>query len=314
MPPGIHKTFNVNQYLHSSHRFSVIKEWFSHARFIKVASLRDYVLNPPEVKRLMPIEDNSGFQTELTSDGIPYILFVESQVFLNRALSNFCAQIDLHRQGHLSWAIVTTYYSNFFAMAGLVRLQGKARIATHDLSKLPRGVFVAISNIIPPRTVVFENWRNHHEQTYNDFYHAYRQFNFFRNFFDDLLSLNQDDLRDERRRRNDYNYGLDTGFKELDSPDYERPDLRKLSFRNVQSLPNRVTETDPEWAYMARACCRIILLGAISWHIAKESRTLRPVFDKFRADREKLVWNVCRKSKTMGNCLLRFTNGRMRLL
>jgi len=261
----------------------------------------------------MPIDEGSGFNAELESHEIPYIFFFESQVLLNRSLSNFCAQLALHRAGYLSWAIVTTYYSSFFALSGLIRLQGKARIATHDIESLPRGFFVSMSSTTPPRCVVFPNWRNHHKQTCTDFYFAYREFDLFRNSFEDLLSLTRDELLEEVRRRNAYNYGSETGYMELDSPDYERLDLRRMTAKTVQSLPGFVTEPDPELAYIARACGRIILLAATSWQIAKDSRTLRPVFDKFLGDRERFIDNVSGRRTEVGRCLLRFTRGRMRL-
>jgi len=261
----------------------------------------------------MPIDDKSGFYVELESGEIPYILFLESQVFLNRSLSNFCAQLALHRAGYLSWAIVTTYYSSFFALSGLIRLQGKARIATHGMKDLPRGFFVCMSSTARPRCVVFPHWTNHHKQTCTDFYRAYRQFDLFQDSLEDLLSLRLDDLLEEVERRNAYNYGLETGYRELDSPDYERPDLRRITARKVQSLPDLVTEPDLELGYMARACSRMIMLGAASWQIAKGSPVLKPVFDKFMTDRKRFIGSIYQTSDEIGKCLLRFTRGRMQL-
>jgi hypothetical protein len=312
MVAAIPKVFKPDQYLHKAERFSIICRWFGHSQVSRFPSIRDYVLNSPKIMAAMPITEQDDFHVELDSGEIPYILFLESQVFLNRALSNFCAQIALHRAGYLSWAIITTYYSSFFALSGLVRLQGKARIATHGVPKLPRGFFLAISSLSSPRCVVFPHWRNHHEQTCSDFYYAYRNFDLFESSFGDLLSLTREDLLEAVRRRNAYNYGLETGYRELDSPDYERPDLRRMTAQMVSSLPSLVTEPDSELAYMARACSYIILLAAISWHIAKNCRVLRIVFDKFLSDRERFIDANYGRSTEMGKCFLRFTRGRMR--
>lgn len=269
MVAAIPTTFRPDRYLHASERFSIIRRWFGYAQVSRFPSIREYVLNSPGIRTAMPIDESSDFHTELESGDIPYILFLESQVFLNRALCNFCAQLALHQAGYLSWAIVTTYYSNFFALSGLVRLQAKARIAAHDIHGLPRGLFLSISSTTSPRCVVFPNWRNHHKQTCSDFYYAYRNFELFQSSFEDLLSLTQDDLLEGVRRRNAYNYGLETGYRELDSPDYERADLRRITVQTVKTLPRLVTEPDPELAYMARACGHMILLAATSWQIAR---------------------------------------------
>ncbi len=313
MSDSIPKVFRPDQYLHRSERFEIIDKWFSYAQFSAFPSLRHYVINSPRITSKMPITHKSKFHTELDSGEIPYLLFLESQLFLNRALSNFSAQIALHRAGYLSWAIVTTYYTSFFALSGLIRLQGKARIATHQEPGLPRGFFLSISSTSSPRCVVFTNWTHHHRQTCFDFSYSYRNYDLFKSSFADLLSLKQDDLLEEVRRRNSFNYGLETGYRELDTPDYERRDLRRINARKVRSLPLLVTDPDPEWAYMARACTRIILLSATSWQIARSSQTLRPIFDKFLKDRERFLENVYGRASEIGKCLLRFTRGRMRL-
>jgi hypothetical protein len=313
MPRAIPRVFNSNLYIHKSERFSIISKWFSYAELSSFTSIRQYILKSPKITGAMPIAENCKFHEKFDSGEIPYLLFLESQAFLNRALSNFCAQLALHRADYVSWGIVTGYYSSFFALSGLIRLQGKARISTHNQRGLPRGFFLSISSTSSPQCVVFPNWKNYHEQTCSDFCNSYRNYNLFQNSFQDLLSLKEEDLLEEVYSRNTYNYDLEIGYKELESADYKRLDFRKISAKKVQLLPRLVTEPDPEMAYMARACSRIILLAATSWKIAKDSPILKHVFEKFLAHREQFIENVYGKESALGTCLLRFTRGRMKL-
>ncbi len=313
MPTKIKHIFDRNRYLHRSEPFTIISEWFRNAQLSQFTSIREYVINCTGLKKAMPIDSDDNFHIELNSVEIPYLLFLESQAFLNRALSNFCAQLTLHRSGFSSWATITTYYSSFFAMSGLIRLQGKARISTHDLNKLPRGFFLCMSSTTQPRCILFNHWRNYHKQTCLDFGLAYRNFDLFRYSFQDLLSLRNDELIEEVRRRNAYNYILETGFREIASADHSRPDLARIGVNKVRSLPSLVTGDDPDLAYMARACSRIILLAATSWHIAKHCNILRQVFDRFLQDRVQLINNLSGINCAVGKCLLCFTRGRMKL-
>ncbi len=307
------RVFDPSRYLHRCEPFGIIRKWFSYAQISTTVSIRDYILNSPKITSKKPMDDDTHFHAEIDSPDVPYLLFLESQLFLNRALSNFCAQLELHRVRCHSWASVTTYYSSFFAVSGLLRLQGKARIATHNERGLPRGFFLSISSTSSPCCVVFPNWRNHHKQTCSDFYYSYKNYDHFTDSFRDLLSLEESDLLEEVSRRNDYNYDLRTGYRELDTPDYDRPDLRRVSVEKIRSLPLLVTDPDPELAYMARACSRIILLAHISWQIAKDSPVLKLVFLKSMEHRQRIIEGIHQGRSEIVKCLGRFSRGRMRL-
>jgi hypothetical protein len=192
-------------------------------------------------------------------------------------------------------------------------LQGKARIATHDLTGLPRGFYFSISRTTSPYCVIFPNWSNHHEQTFNDFHYSYRRFDRFRGSFNDLFSLTKDELLSEVKLRNYNNYDIQGGFRELEGTNFQRLDLEKLSAKKICLLPSLITDPNPELSNMARTCARLILLASTSWEIAKESSTLKLVFDRFEAQREKFVAKTVGESTELGKSLLRFTRGRMKL-
>ncbi len=48
-----------------------------------------------------------------------------SMDFLLKAFYNFSAQHYLMKRGYISWAKITNYYSSFFAINSLLRLQGR---------------------------------------------------------------------------------------------------------------------------------------------------------------------------------------------
>jgi hypothetical protein len=98
--------------------FENLADAFSTASNLEPKALRDYV----HEKRFL---SGTNYR-EVTDQRLTELLFLEADEYLAKALCNLCAACISLRRGYLSWGEVTTYYASFFAIHGLLRVQGKA--------------------------------------------------------------------------------------------------------------------------------------------------------------------------------------------
>ena len=209
------------------------------------------------------------------------LLFLEADEYLSKALSNLCIACDTLRQGYLSWGEVTTYCASFFAVHGLLRLQGKA-LGT-DYLVFPEFIRSPAS-IVQHNYVVAKPVKNDkiHEDVWRKFHDTYSGNTEIsqREYGDVGFFADVQDLVLEVERRNRFNYRIFDAYLEVS-------DWSELSRRELFDLPSLTPDVftnlayylgDSVRRYVAKAALRIRLLHDLLYDISGRSPAVQSHF------------------------------------
>ena len=115
----------------------------------------------------------------LKGEEITRSMFIESVDFFLKAFSNFSAQYNLAKRGYISLAKITNYYSSFFAINALLRLQGRA------ISRIWKPQIGTRFYIFPFKfsndnfVVCYKRFREgEHQIIWKEYYNLYDRYNF----------------------------------------------------------------------------------------------------------------------------------------
>jgi len=218
---------------------------------------------------------------EVKDARITELLLFEADEYLAKSLYNFCSGCISMKRGYLSWGEVTIYYSSFFAIHGLLRLQGKALGTNYIIfpksirspSSIKEHEYIIASNIID---------KGIHEDVWNKFHNTYSQ-NTDINQTEYANSVFFSDFQDlvlEVERRNTLNYHTFEAYQEIfDSSELDRRelyDMRSLDPHFFTSLSYYVG--DRNYGYLAKSALRLRLLNDLICSIAEESSSFKSYF------------------------------------
>lgn len=258
--------------------FDNLKEAFADAfssidRIELEISLRDYV----EAERLL---DGRNYH-EVEDSIITRILFIEADEYLAKAICNLCGGCISMRRGYISWGEVTTYYASFFAIHGLLRLQGKAIGTNYVL--FPQSIGFPASILQHKYTIVRPAGnRRIHEDLWQKFFDTYSRNTEIEptEYADSIFFTSFQDIVLEVERRNKFNYRMFESYTEIfDRIELDRRDLFDLKSADPMFF-SRLTDYigDTDRRYLAKAALRIRLLHSLLYSIIEDFDNLKEFF------------------------------------
>jgi hypothetical protein len=241
-----------------------ITDAFSRDTKIEPMAMREYIYNCHFL---------SAVNYRLVTDPkITDLLFLEADEYLAKALYNLCAGCLCLHKGYLSWGEVTIYYSSFFAIHGLLRLQGKALGTKYIL--FPQSIRSPAS-ILKHEYVVASPILigGIHEDLWRKFYDTYSQDTEIdqSEYLDTIFFSDIQDIILEVERRNKFNYQVFEAYQEI----FESGELQRRSLFNIDSVDplffSRLTEyvRDSDRKYIAKAALRVRLLHNLLYSLVE---------------------------------------------
>jgi len=231
--------------------------------------------------RVLTLSSVSKTPQPFWSDTLKNCLLTEAEMLLDRALYHICAGNSLVWEGKLTWAIVTFYYSSFFAVHALVRLQDESLVRIQNRYYRVRAGRPG-SNDFDIRSVA--NGRSH-QAIWNLYHHLYSKFPWPTGEFLPITSP-ADPLWDIGRR-SDANYDLAKGYGELRMTPADIRREIKRRHRDVFEALHR-SLADDDLAVESRALLRIKLLIDILQLVASRG-PYQSYFESRRARRRDYV-------------------------
>jgi len=221
--------------------------------------------------------------TEITST-----ILGESVEFLCRSLYNFYAQDKLIEHCFTTWSGVTNYYSSFFSIHSLLRLQGRCI----TLIKRPRGkkIYIFPYDFVKHQYVVCTNnvdRKSSHDAAWKTFFDVYDGFDYPDNLhFESIFKQkNIGTVEEEIDFRNQINYEPYQGYEEIREPEkiestIEEYENKKFSNNEIELLS--YLTTDPYYKYYARSVLRIIFSYTLLKQIATKNKALETLLSEVR--------------------------------
>lgn len=250
-----------------------LTEAFSTIRNLSPESLRQYVYSHKFL--------SASNYREVQDPRITELLLLEADEYLAKALYNICAGCTFMERGYLSWGEVTIYYSSYFAIHGLLKIQGKA-IGTNYVicpksirspSSIKEHEYMIVDNIIV---------KGIHEDVWQKFHDTYSQNSEIdqTEYANSVFFSDPQDLILEVERRNTFNYHMYESYQEIfDSSELNKRDLYDLRSLDPKFLTNLSYYVgDRNYGYIAKSALRIRLLHDLIYAIAEESPIFKPYF------------------------------------
>ncbi|MFX0139793.1 MAG: hypothetical protein ACFFDN_39500 [Candidatus Hodarchaeota archaeon] len=150
----------------------------------------------------------------ISGDDLPKLMLLEAYDFFLKAITNFFAQYELIQKGFVTWSQISNYYSSFFALNSLMRLQG--RMISRIWNNKPFYIFLNIQK--NEFYIKYKRMRgSNHQVLWQIFYNIYDQFRFSDTRFEPAYKKNylDFDYKDETNYRNFRNYKVYVGFREF---------------------------------------------------------------------------------------------------
>ena len=210
-------------------------------------------------QRFATLTDISGAEETFWSDRLRNCLVTEAELYLDQALYHVCAGKNMVADGKLSWAIVTFYYASFFAINGLVRLQGECPLWIDR-----QAYWLKADDLLDHRRELFSIRRRNsgrpHQVVWHLFQRLYSKFP-----GDDRFRpvLQREDILWDLEKRHDTNYDLAVGYQEIRM---KMADLRREIRRRHEDVLEELQKSlsDEDLAIETRALLRVqFLLGLI---------------------------------------------------
>jgi len=211
---------------------------------------------------------------------ITSLVLSEAIEYFTRAFCNFYAQDELIQHGYSTWSEITNYYSSFFSIHSLLRLQGRCitrlwRPGGKQFYIFPYS-FKDHEYVISTKGV---KGKSAHEAAWSLYYDVYDSFSYAENVnFETIFKKKYVGTPEEEIDfRNKVNYEPYQGYEEIWDPK-RIPDLiacyeQKRFTNNEVELLSRLA-TDPEYQYYARSALRILFSHSIFSRIAQRNRDL----------------------------------------
>lgn len=223
-------------------------------------------------------------------DEITAALFIEAVDFFKKAVYTFSAQYNLSKKGYLSWAKITNYYSSFYSINALIRLQGRAisriwkpptgtrfHILPYDFEK---GNYVICCDGVKAG--------GDHQIVWRFFYELYNRYNYSNRDFEVIhkIGYNNNEPNTESEFRNDINYRVCYSYEEIWDPSIIPSLVRKYIQDSSNSIPAvgiirklRMLSTDLDYMYFARSALRLLFTFSIIESIANSNVNVRPFWN-----------------------------------
>lgn len=217
--------------------------------------------------------------TEITSS-----ILGEAIEYFSRAFCNFYAQDELIQHGYCTWSEITNYYSSFFGIHSLLRLQG--RCITRMWRPKGKQVYIFPYNLHDHEYVVCTKGvegKSAHEAAWSLYYDVYDGFIYVENLnFESIFKKKYVGTPEEEMDfRNKVNYEPYQGYEEIRDPT-KIPAIiksyaeKKFTSNEIEML-SRLT-TDPDYRYYARSALRIIFCYSLFMRIAQKNKELNSLF------------------------------------
>ncbi|HJX68600.1 MAG TPA: hypothetical protein VJ406_00030 [Dehalococcoidia bacterium] len=267
------------QYEYIDNISDAIIDSFSHETEIRPMALRDYISS----RKVL-----SGTNYRVVRDPeITKLLFLEADEYLAKALNNLCSGCVCHHKGYLSWGEVTIYYSSFFAIHGLLRLQGKSLGTSYVLFpysiRSPASIVnheYVITSPIPVNGIHEDLWRKFFD-TYSQNIEIDQM-----EYTDAIFFSDTQDIVLEVERRNRFNYQMFESYQEV----FNSVELNRRLLFNLKSIDplffSKLTYyvRDADRKYIAKAALRIQLLHSLLYSIV-EGTSLETYFNDRHGNR-----------------------------
>ncbi|MFX0202124.1 MAG: hypothetical protein ACFFCW_38930 [Candidatus Hodarchaeota archaeon] len=264
--PALRQTIEnaFKQYEYMQNISDAITDSFSRETGISPRALRDYIFSR---KTLLGTNYRVVKDPEITK-----LLFLEADEYLAKALSNLCSGCICQHKGYLSWGEVTIYYSSFFAIHGLLRLQGKSLGTSYIL--FPNSIRSPASILNHEYVIALPIPVNGiHEDLWRKFFDTYSQNTEIdqREYLDAIFFSDIQDIILEVERRNRFNYQMFESYQEV----FNSIELDRRLLFNLESIDplffSKLTDyvRDADRKYLAKAALRIRLLHSLLYSIVQ---------------------------------------------
>ena len=117
----------------SSHKYNIqtyddIIDIFKSTSIVNPTPIKNYIYESSALFSFFKTPHSKQYSALVRDQRITACCLYEAVQYLKKAFLNFCAHNMLFVNGYITWSEVTNYYSSFFSLNGLMRLQGKAII------------------------------------------------------------------------------------------------------------------------------------------------------------------------------------------
>jgi hypothetical protein len=199
-------------------------------------------LSPPSyiksflAERAFILPRNIGDRQQIVSPIIGQAMLHEALRYLLRSMSQIASYEVICSRHQFSWALVTSYYSNYFSVLSMNRLAGSA-ISTANGHNYKISRTEVQSNFCVERTKV-----NNHKEIWQDNYNLYADFNWHDNLYDEIIikvirAANKDHY--ERKSREYINYHPDS-YEELFNSRSTINEINSFWGKNYTNSPTTV--------------------------------------------------------------------------
>jgi hypothetical protein len=264
-------------------------------------TLRDFL----NLQGISPADITGSKGVLLEGSEITSLILSEALDYFYRALYNFYAQDKLVEYGYSTWSHVTNYYSSYFSIHALLRVQGRSltriwRKQTDDGRISGQAYYIFPFDFINHQYVICTNYQSagHHYPAWHIFYVIYRNFSFSPSEFEKIFKRrNVDSEFEELEFRVQQNYEPWQGFSEIWNPQVI-PDLIANYTRLSQCEDDKEIETlsrlttDPDYRFYARSVLRILFCQSILREICATNQSLLNCLDQRKNDVISFIRNV----------------------
>lgn len=256
---------------------------------------------PKSIKKAGVLVEDKNITSAMLGEALEYFC---------RAFYNFYAQDKLVEHCYTTWSGVTNYYSSFFGLHSLLRLQGRAitsiwragkkfYIFPHDINK---HIYVICSGRVTKKTA--------HQAAWFLFYEVYDTFSYPKNTHFEAVfkKKNVGTWEEEIDFRTQINYEPYRGYEELHDMlalqrilnNYENKRFTKDDIEVLSGLT-----TDPDYRYYARSALRIIFAYSLLKDISENNSALKTLLNEKRKSLSEFLEKARpRKNKDMICCRL----------
>lgn len=284
----------------------------------KNASTRFYNEKIPLWKELQsPLQKAGIFQKSIKTNGvlvedadITSAMLGEAIEYFCRSFYNFYAQDKLIEHCYATWSGVTNYYSSFFGLHSLLRLQGRAITSIWRTGKrfyifpfdIQNHKYVICTKEVARKTA--------HEAAWFLFYEVYDTFSYNPNVHFEAIfkKKNVGTWEEEIDFRTQINYEPYQGYGEIDDllalqdvlDNYEGKRFTKNDIEVLSGLA-----TDPHYRYYARSVLRVIFAHTLLKEIAENNSNLKTFLSERRTRLSEFLQKTSpREDKDMICCRL----------
>lgn len=292
----VDNTFSVSNYedfLNKNLDLEDIKKGFKEA---KVAYYEGRIALWRKLKE--SLESSGTIARSITSENgvlakgceITSLVLGEALEYFCRSFYNFYAQDKLIEYRYPTWSGVTNYYSSFFCIHSLLRLQG--RCITAIWRPMGKKFYIFPYSFLDHEYVICTNGvrgKTAHDAAWWLYYEIYDGFEYPDNLnFESIFKRKYvGTVEEEIDFRNQINYEPYQGYDEIRDPNLipsiiEKYESKKFT-RNEIELLSRLT-TDPDYRYYARSVLRLIFCYTLITELASENNELVSLIGNQKAD------------------------------